>query len=152
MNLDLPLGDATYMHRVGRTGRFGTQGAAVSVVTRSELGRLKGIVSRTNSEQLRALPLPAPSPSRYQPAGGEQPPPDASTSRDAALAAGEGEGASELECPRTSDAGTRDELQAAYSHWWWRLAAWRHRGVPWYASGGEDDAPWPAFPALPLDY
>jgi hypothetical protein len=150
VNLDLPLGDATYMHRVGRTGRFGTHGAAVSVVTRSELGRLKSMVSRTNSEQLRALPLPATSPSRHQSAGGEQPPPDASTGRDAALA-GEEEEASEVEGPGTSDAWTRDELQAAYSYWWWRLAAWRHRGVPWYASGGNDDAPWPPFPALPLD-
>ncbi|MEW5310630.1 MAG: hypothetical protein WDW38_002409 [Sanguina aurantia] len=32
-NLDLPRSAATYMHRVGRTGRFGTLGVAVSYLT-----------------------------------------------------------------------------------------------------------------------
>ncbi len=37
INLDVPANDETYMHRVGRTGRFGTCGVAVSLVTPAEL-------------------------------------------------------------------------------------------------------------------
>ena len=39
-NLDLPRDAATYMHRVGRTGRYGTRGVAVTFVTPTELARL----------------------------------------------------------------------------------------------------------------
>lgn len=35
-NLDLPFNQETYQHRVGRTGRFGTHGISVSLVTQSE--------------------------------------------------------------------------------------------------------------------
>jgi ATP-dependent RNA helicase DDX20 len=41
VNVDLPASDATYLHRVGRTGRFGTSGVAVSLVTRNELELLQ---------------------------------------------------------------------------------------------------------------
>ncbi len=36
INMDVPANDETYMHRVGRTGRFGTCGVAVSLVTPAE--------------------------------------------------------------------------------------------------------------------
>ena len=39
-NLDLPRDGATYTHRVGRTGRYGTRGVAVTFVTPAELTRL----------------------------------------------------------------------------------------------------------------
>jgi len=39
-NLDLPRDAATYTHRVGRTGRYGTRGVAVTFVTPAELARL----------------------------------------------------------------------------------------------------------------
>jgi len=41
INVDLPSNDATYLHRVGRTGRFGTSGIAVSLVTQAELSQLQ---------------------------------------------------------------------------------------------------------------
>ena len=41
-NLDLPPDGATYMHRVGRAGRYGTYGIAVTFVTPSELVQLEG--------------------------------------------------------------------------------------------------------------
>lgn len=37
VNLDMPHDAATYLHRIGRTGRFGSLGTAVSIVTASEL-------------------------------------------------------------------------------------------------------------------
>ena len=42
--MDLPYDAATYMHRVGRTGRFGTHGVAVTFVSPPELQRLRGFL------------------------------------------------------------------------------------------------------------
>ena len=42
VNLDLPYDAATYVHRVGRTGRFGTRGLSVSYVSQAELEVLRG--------------------------------------------------------------------------------------------------------------
>ncbi|GIL72180.1 hypothetical protein Vretimale_338 [Volvox reticuliferus] len=44
INLDLPYDAATYMHRVGRTGRFGSRGVCVSFVTETELALLVSYV------------------------------------------------------------------------------------------------------------
>lgn len=41
VNLDLPVDAATYVHRVGRTGRFGSRGVAVAFVTERELALLQ---------------------------------------------------------------------------------------------------------------
>lgn len=41
INLDLPRDPETYMHRVGRTGRFGTFGIAISLVNSTEYATLK---------------------------------------------------------------------------------------------------------------
>lgn len=43
--LDTPPDAATYVHRVGRTGRFGTRGVSVAFVTSAELGRLQELVA-----------------------------------------------------------------------------------------------------------
>jgi ATP-dependent RNA helicase DeaD len=40
-NLDVPTQGKDYLHRVGRTGRVGEKGIAVSLVTDQELGRIK---------------------------------------------------------------------------------------------------------------
>ena len=47
-SLDLPRDGATYMHRVGRTGRYGTRGVAITFLTSAELARLQ--------EQLQDVP------------------------------------------------------------------------------------------------
>jgi len=44
-NYDLPLDLETYVHRVGRTGRAGKTGIAISLVTPGERGRLRRIES-----------------------------------------------------------------------------------------------------------
>lgn len=55
-NLDLPYDAATYMHRVGRTGRFGTHGVAIAFVTSSELQRLHGFLQDVAGGQIEQLP------------------------------------------------------------------------------------------------
>ena len=51
VNFDLPLVAEDYVHRVGRTGRAGQHGRAVSLVTASEAGLLRQI------QQVVAVPL-----------------------------------------------------------------------------------------------
>ena len=37
VNFDMPLSEAEYFHRIGRTGRFGKNGIAVSFITERDL-------------------------------------------------------------------------------------------------------------------
>lgn len=55
MNLDLPRDSETYMHRIGRTGRFGTYGVAVSFVSPSEKKVLENF-EETYSTTILQLP------------------------------------------------------------------------------------------------
>jgi ATP-dependent RNA helicase RhlE len=52
VNLDLPNVAADYVHRIGRTGRAGASGRAVSFVSADELGQLKDI-ERLTKQVLR---------------------------------------------------------------------------------------------------
>lgn len=52
-SLDLPAEAATYMHRVGRAGRFGTSGLAVAFVTQAELPRLLGFAAEARGSPVR---------------------------------------------------------------------------------------------------
>lgn len=45
VNLDLPPDAATYVHRVGRTGRFGSRGVAVALLNAAELDKLRGYLA-----------------------------------------------------------------------------------------------------------
>jgi hypothetical protein len=45
VNIDLPPDAATYVHRVGRTGRFGSRGIAVALVAQQELRKLQQYLS-----------------------------------------------------------------------------------------------------------
>ncbi len=54
-NLDLPRDAATYMHRVGRTGRYGTRGVAVTFVTPAELARLTADLEAVAGGRVRIL-------------------------------------------------------------------------------------------------
>lgn len=60
VNLDLPRNGATYMHRVGRTGRFGTLGVAVSYLTPAELDTLRSYLKSetTGGAEIHLSPLP----------------------------------------------------------------------------------------------
>ena len=46
VNLDLPMEEATYFHRIGRAGRFGALGVAVSVVTKEAVPLLQSMQDR----------------------------------------------------------------------------------------------------------
>lgn len=56
VNLDVPPSGATYMHRIGRTGRFGTYGLAVAVLTSSELEELQGSLTAERGGEIKPLP------------------------------------------------------------------------------------------------
>ncbi|NXG63292.1 DDX20 helicase, partial [Hemiprocne comata] len=60
VNLDVPADWETYMHRVGRAGRFGTLGLSVTYCCRGEEeNTMRSIAQRCN---LQLLPLPEPIP------------------------------------------------------------------------------------------
>jgi ATP-dependent RNA helicase DDX20 len=50
INLDLPRDKETYLHRVGRTGRFGSKGTAVSIVDEQELSQLREYAEGSGSD------------------------------------------------------------------------------------------------------
>jgi len=52
VNVDLPRDGQTFMHRCGRTGRFGTSGVAVAVLEdEKELETLKDMLDKTSKEE-----------------------------------------------------------------------------------------------------
>ncbi len=53
-NFDLPDDDEVYIHRVGRTGRAGKTGIAISFVTPAEQWHLRKIESLTKKKITRA--------------------------------------------------------------------------------------------------
>ncbi|XP_078277009.1 putative ATP-dependent RNA helicase DDX20 isoform X2 [Rhinoraja longicauda] len=61
VNLDIPQDWETYMHRIGRAGRFGTQGIAVTYSCRGEEENELGLIAQRCN--LHLLPLPDPIPS-----------------------------------------------------------------------------------------
>lgn len=60
VNLDVPHDWETYMHRIGRAGRFGTHGLSISYCCRGEEENL--MMSIAQKCNLRLLPLPDPIP------------------------------------------------------------------------------------------
>ncbi len=43
VNYDLPTNKEIYMHRIGRSGRFGRKGIAINFVTEADIGMLRKI-------------------------------------------------------------------------------------------------------------
>ncbi|KAF8523682.1 DEAD box RNA helicase RH2a, partial [Hysterangium stoloniferum] len=56
VNYDLPDKIESYMHRVGRSGRFGRKGIAINFVTEANIETLRGI-ERYYSTQIEEMPL-----------------------------------------------------------------------------------------------
>ncbi|CAH8442540.1 unnamed protein product [Heterobilharzia americana] len=52
VNYDLPSNRETYIHRIGRGGRFGRKGTAINFVTESEMEALSGLQQYYNTEIL----------------------------------------------------------------------------------------------------
>lgn len=59
VNFDVPREAETYVHRIGRTGRAGREGVALSFVTPAEQSRLRTI-ERTTRVTLDQVPIPTP--------------------------------------------------------------------------------------------
>ena len=60
INVDLPINCETYLHRIGRAGRYGSSGLAITIVGRdsNEYGKFATILSQYNLETKRLhLPL-----------------------------------------------------------------------------------------------
>jgi superfamily II DNA/RNA helicase len=68
INFDLPMVAEDYIHRIGRTGRGGTHGHAVSLVSREDWGKLAGI-ERLTGRKLSRDTIPGLEPSAPEPAG-----------------------------------------------------------------------------------
>ncbi|KGX90566.1 DEAD/DEAH box helicase [Pontibacillus halophilus JSM 076056 = DSM 19796] len=56
-NFDIPQDPESYVHRIGRTGRAGKEGYAVSFVTPRETGHL-GIIEKTTQKKMTRLQMP----------------------------------------------------------------------------------------------
>ncbi|KAG1706568.1 hypothetical protein DVH05_001716 [Phytophthora capsici] len=59
VNLDLPRDPATYLHRVGRTGRFGGKGLAVTLLSRKEVPGVQ-LLAQVFKMEINELPSPVP--------------------------------------------------------------------------------------------
>jgi ATP-dependent RNA helicase DeaD len=59
VNFDVPREPETYVHRIGRTGRAGREGEALSFVTPQEQSRLRQI-ERTTRQSLQQVEIPSP--------------------------------------------------------------------------------------------
>jgi ATP-dependent RNA helicase DeaD len=57
INYSLPQDPESYVHRIGRTGRAGNQGTAITFITPSEFYRL-GFIKRITSAQIRKKKIP----------------------------------------------------------------------------------------------
>ena len=55
INFDIPKNVATYLHRIGRSGRWGRKGAGINFVTRRDMSRVKEIERYYNTE-IQELP------------------------------------------------------------------------------------------------
>jgi hypothetical protein len=56
VNVDLPPDAATYVHRVGRTGRFGSRGIAVALVSQQELRKLQRYLADVKGGEAALMP------------------------------------------------------------------------------------------------
>lgn len=56
VNYDLPLNRELYIHRIGRSGRFGRKGIAINFVTNEEMWKLKD-TEQYYSTQIDEMPL-----------------------------------------------------------------------------------------------
>jgi len=56
MNFDLPASNENYLHRIGRSGRFGRKGVAINFVTQKDWPQLKEL-ERYYSTQIEEMPM-----------------------------------------------------------------------------------------------
>lgn len=56
INFDMPLTEAEFKHRIGRTGRFGTSGTSLSLLSANQLHKPSYITSLISSGLLTEIP------------------------------------------------------------------------------------------------
>ena len=66
VNFDLPDQTEDYVHRIGRTGRAGTTGKAISFATPDQRGEIKNI-ERLIRKPVKMVPLPELPPQKFEP-------------------------------------------------------------------------------------
>jgi superfamily II DNA/RNA helicase len=55
INFDIPKDVHTYLHRIGRSGRWGRKGVGINLITRRDMSKLKEI-EQYYSTQIKELP------------------------------------------------------------------------------------------------
>ena len=55
INFDFPKNSETYLHRIGRSGRFGHLGLAVNLITQDDRASIKRVEQELGTE-IRAIP------------------------------------------------------------------------------------------------
>jgi len=55
INFDLPKCDHTYLHRIGRSGRWGRKGTGINFITKRDIKKLRSLEEYYNTE-IRELP------------------------------------------------------------------------------------------------
>jgi translation initiation factor 4A len=55
INYDLPQNNENYIHRIGRSGRFGRKGVAINLITRFDINQLHSIEKYYNT-QIEEMP------------------------------------------------------------------------------------------------
>jgi superfamily II DNA/RNA helicase len=55
INFDIPKCVHTYLHRIGRSGRWGRKGVGINFITRRDIGKLKEIESHYSC-QINEMP------------------------------------------------------------------------------------------------
>ncbi|XP_012264126.2 ATP-dependent RNA helicase dbp4-like [Athalia rosae] len=58
INLDVPLDGATYLHRIGRAGRYGSHGIAVTIVSEDEIENFRELLASVGGTEFSILKLP----------------------------------------------------------------------------------------------
>lgn len=56
VNFDLPVDTETYLHRIGRSGRFGRRGVAINLVTDADIGVMRDI-ERHYTVHIEEMPM-----------------------------------------------------------------------------------------------
>lgn len=58
INFDIPVDSATYLHRIGRAGRYGSRGISITIISENELENFRKLIFSIGSEHFSVLKLP----------------------------------------------------------------------------------------------
>ncbi|XP_033221501.1 ATP-dependent RNA helicase dbp-4-like isoform X2 [Belonocnema kinseyi] len=58
INFDIPVDSATFLHRIGRAGRYGSRGISITIISENELENFHKLLSSIGSERFSVFKLP----------------------------------------------------------------------------------------------